>query len=542
MANAVNITKVTTLGGTAVPLTYELLPSPVPTLLSDLRVALTSVGVLTSTSQQFLNNQGFPIPVSQEAQISWLDLTNNGKIPLPVYFPAASAASKTTSPTATLPDAHKFDTLPTVADLPLPAGPTVAPAAPHSGAPINANELTEAELAELFDINSLLSGYNLAAGNSDSGYCSKAFLPPTTLKPLVHVDDRATIDSITTFSASAASLARQGFDSASLGVSTPWASGSLSAANSRGTGVVTKDSHAYITGVYRFSRAFIGFHDKDLHPTDDFKADLEAAFTAPDDNTKRNQIRAFFSQYGHAFAFSVEVGGLLYTTKETIISSATEQKEQEQDIRGALAVSVQAPGISANAGGEHAKNNTSTGQGATDKDSLWFEATGGDTLLASDPPNWTKTVADYQNWRICKISNMKLLTDIPGLFTPDQLTELARLAPMSPIPTMKTTGPVKPLQGKWVAPKAVQDSQGFSSFKRFTLYGPTAEQLAADGGWYYLGQTTSSTSALIVRQNPAWRPIVESTDPSSTGAITPPPVATAPSSGSLTAFEATFSI
>lgn len=72
----------------------------------------------------------------------------------------------------------------------------------------------------------------------------------------------------------------------------------------------------------RFSRALIQFHDKDLHPTEDFKADLAAALQAPDDTTKRNQIRAFFSQYGHAFAFAVELGGLLHTTKETVISSA----------------------------------------------------------------------------------------------------------------------------------------------------------------------------------------------------------------------------
>lgn len=86
---------------------------------------------------------------------------------------------------------------------------------------------------------------------------------------------------------------------------------------------------------------------------------------------------------------------------------------------------------------------------------------------------------------------------------------------------MKASGPVKPLQGKWVQPRAIQDDQGLGSFQRFVVYAPTPEVLSGpDGGWYYLGQTTSGTSTLIVRQNPAWRPIVEA--PGITPPATPP--------------------
>lgn len=70
-------------------------------------------------------------------------------------------------------------------------------------------------------------------------------------------------------------------------------------------------------------------------------------------------------------------------------------------MRGALSLSVQtgaAAIVTGNAGAEHGKNSTNTGQDARDKDSIYFEATGGDTLLASDPPNWTRTVSDYHNW------------------------------------------------------------------------------------------------------------------------------------------------
>lgn len=88
---------------------------------------------------------------------------------------------------------------------------------------------------------------------------------------------------------------------------------------------------------------------------------------------------------------------------------------------------------------------------------------------------------------------------------------------------MKATGPVKPLQGKWIQPHVVQDTQGFGSLSRFTVYAPSLEQLSADGGWYYLGQTSTATSALIVRQNPMWRPILDGPDGTIPVGLTPPP-------------------
>lgn len=84
---------------------------------------------------------------------------------------------------------------------------------------------------------------------------------------------------------------------------------------------MTKDSHAYITGVYRFSRAGIRFPIHALKPTPEFTSDVEAALTGDDDETKRSQLKSFFGQYGQAFAFTVELGGLLHTTVDTIISS-----------------------------------------------------------------------------------------------------------------------------------------------------------------------------------------------------------------------------
>lgn len=153
----VNLSKQTTLGGILTPLTSVLLTVPVPTLLSDLRVRLTSSGILTSTSQQFLNAGGFPISIDTEPLVSWLDITANGANPLGVYFPVSSTASSPapTTPLAqpTLPDPHKFDPLPTVPDIVIPTAGTVTPASAQNGAATNARTLTETQLAELVSIS-----------------------------------------------------------------------------------------------------------------------------------------------------------------------------------------------------------------------------------------------------------------------------------------------------------------------------------------------------------------------------------------------------
>jgi hypothetical protein len=112
-----------------------------------------------------------------------------------------------------------------------------------------------------------------------------------------------------------------------------------------------------------------------------------------------------------------------------------------------------------------------------------------------------------------------VFTDVPGLFTPAQLAEIRRLQPKAEFGEHnKPRGPAKPIQGKWVQPESIQDDQGFGGLDRFVLYTPRRETLKSDaqaGGWFYLGQTTSATSALMIRQNPAWRPI-GGDDPNST--------------------------
>lgn len=152
----VNINKIITLGGSAIPLTSVLLSPPIPKLLSELRTYLTSAGWLTSTNQLFLNDGGFPVPLNTEARVSWLDLTADGKKPLGIYFPpvVATPAPSPQSPLAqpTLPDPHKFDPLPVVPDIPIPQAGTIAPATAHTGGIVNARTLSEAQLAEVVSV------------------------------------------------------------------------------------------------------------------------------------------------------------------------------------------------------------------------------------------------------------------------------------------------------------------------------------------------------------------------------------------------------
>lgn len=90
-----------------------------------------------------------------------------------------------------------------------------------------------------------------------------------------------------------------------------------------------------------------------------------------------------------------------------------------------------------------------------------------------------------------------VLTDIPSLFTAQQLAEIKRLTPPPLIPSQQHS---RPLQGKWVPARSVVTDDTSGTFKKLQLYEPRD----IPAGWFFLGQSVSNTSALIVRKSDNW--------------------------------------
>jgi hypothetical protein len=108
-----------------------------------------------------------------------------------------------------------------------------------------------------------------------------------------------------------------------------------------------------------------------------------------------------------------------------------------------------------------------------------------------DGPRWIVSVAPYQNWRVCGLSDLIL---VESLLPQAQQAEIKRLAASTPA----IEKPKKPLLGKWVPAQLHANSMLLPCKSgRLELYRPAD----VPAGWYWLGSTTSSTSALIVRAN-----------------------------------------
>jgi len=125
--------------------------------------------------------------------------------------------------------------------------------------------------------------------------------------------------------------------------------------------------------------------------------------------------------------------------------------------------------------------------------------------LPSGPGAWTPTSNSYLDWRVCGLSNMILLTDIPSLFTPAQLAEINRLTPglnglnryTDSTEVRVNTPPAKPLQGKWVPVRSVDTDRGSGAKMDFRVFEPRD----IPPGWKYFGQSYNGSPGLIVRKS-----------------------------------------
>ncbi|KAG4293310.1 hypothetical protein FPRO06_12798 [Fusarium proliferatum] len=151
----------------------------------------------------------------------------------------------------------------------------------------------------------------------------------------------------------------------------------------------TKKGYAKrMIGSYMFPRVDVFLRPEDLEPTEELRAALDGI-----KQTKNiNALRELYSTFGHLFCHSVTLGGCLQTTKVAESDEDVQQSKDKESFKAQLGVAVSTQKCESER--EHA-----------------FEATGGNSILAADPPAWSGSVANFNNWRIIEQTELTPIVD-----------------------------------------------------------------------------------------------------------------------------------
>ncbi|KNB19024.1 hypothetical protein FOXG_16478 [Fusarium oxysporum f. sp. lycopersici 4287] len=149
---------------------------------------------------------------------------------------------------------------------------------------------------------------------------------------------------------------------------------------------------------------------EDLEPTEEFRAALDGI-----KQTKNiNALRELYSTFGHLFCHSVTLGGCLQTTKVVESDEDVKQSKEKQSFKAQVGVAVSTPfGAKGNAKGSKESQDSAEAfnRSASTSESMGFEATGGNSILAADPPAWSGSVANFNNWRIIEQTELTPIVD-----------------------------------------------------------------------------------------------------------------------------------
>ncbi|EXA34096.1 hypothetical protein FOVG_14952 [Fusarium oxysporum f. sp. pisi HDV247] len=173
----------------------------------------------------------------------------------------------------------------------------------------------------------------------------------------------------------------------------------------------TKKSYAKRTiGSYMFPRVDVFLRPEDLEPTEELRAALDGI-----KQTKNiNALRELYSTFGHLFCHSVTLGGCLQTTQVVESDEDVKQSKEKQSFKAQVGVAVSTPfGAKGNAKGSKESQDSAEAfnRSASTSESMGFEATGGNSILAADPPAWSGSVANFNNWRIIEQTELTPIVD-----------------------------------------------------------------------------------------------------------------------------------
>ncbi|KAI7762618.1 hypothetical protein LZL87_008964 [Fusarium oxysporum] len=163
-------------------------------------------------------------------------------------------------------------------------------------------------------------------------------------------------------------------------------------------------------GSYMFPRVDVFLRPEDLEPTEELRAALDGI----KQTNNINALRELYSTFGHLFCHSVTLGGCLQTTKIVKSNEDVKQSKEKELFKAQVGIAVSTPfGAKGNAKGSKESQDSAEAfdRSASTSESMGFEATGGNSILAADPPAWSGSVANFNNWRIVEQTELSPIVD-----------------------------------------------------------------------------------------------------------------------------------
>ncbi|KLP01968.1 uncharacterized protein Y057_7813 [Fusarium fujikuroi] len=236
--------------------------------------------------------------------------------------------------------------------------------------------------------------------------------------PSYAINDRSRIEITMVSNEFQESMARNHFSASSVEASASggWSgysvgvTGGAAQENTSG-GTKTKKGYAKrMIGSYMFPRVDVFLRPEDLEPTEELRTALDGI-----KQTKNiNALRELYSTFGHLFCHSVTLGGCLQTTKVVESDEDVQQSKDKESFKAQVGVAVSTPfGAKGNVKGSKESQDSAEGYNRIAKanENMGFEATGGNSILAADPPAWSGSVANFNNWRIIEQTELTPIID-----------------------------------------------------------------------------------------------------------------------------------
>ncbi|OIW28572.1 hypothetical protein CONLIGDRAFT_617447 [Coniochaeta ligniaria NRRL 30616] len=242
--------------------------------------------------------------------------------------------------------------------------------------------------------------------------------------PSYVVNDQSKIQITTVSSEFQESMAKNHFDSTSVeaSVSGGYAgfsvgvTGGYASENSSKNVNTNKTFSKRMIGNYMFPRVSVFLRPEDLEPTPELKQALLLVQSTKD----INNLRKLYSTFGHLFCHAVTLGGCLQTTKVVTGDQQSTETEEKEAFKASVGVAFSTPiGVGGSVKTSHENSDsTATFKSKTNtSESMAFEATGGNSILAANPPAWSNSVADFNNWRVINQTELTPVVDAIAAMT-----------------------------------------------------------------------------------------------------------------------------
>ncbi|KAF4996970.1 hypothetical protein FGRMN_4188 [Fusarium graminum] len=192
----------------------------------------------------------------------------------------------------------------------------------------------------------------------------------------------------------------------------------LATEHAKGSASSDKKVAKTLVANYQIPRVTIFLPPEDLELT----TELETAIKQIRDNKNISDLRLLQKRFGQIFCSNLVLGGCLQTTKNIAITEVAAENTERNKFKADVGLSV---GMQGGPSGsmKYSKETQDSNDSGTKKtdgyERLTFDATGGNTALATNPPAWVDSVAvDFNTWRVIKQSKPIQLVDVISSIEP----------------------------------------------------------------------------------------------------------------------------